>query len=123
MRLKADLMREERGTLSGDVLVFEPFNLWGSIGGNVKVIEGGKFYVRGAIYGDLEVEHGGRVHIYGNVTGSITVLRGAKLIHSGVCAADMINDGGRIFIDSNAQVHGKIRTKQGQTTDRRIPEE
>ena len=42
-------MREERGQLSGDVTVFEPFNLWGNIGGNVTVIEGGKFYVRGAL--------------------------------------------------------------------------
>lgn len=112
-------MREERGTLAGDVIVYEPFDLWGSIGGDVKVIEGGKFYVRGAIYGNLLVEFGGRVHIYGNVTGDITVLKGAKLIHSGVCVGDMINDGGRIFIDATAKVMGKVKTKKGETTDER----
>ena len=29
-------MREERGQIGGDVLVYEPFTLWGSIGGNVR---------------------------------------------------------------------------------------
>src|SRR5262245_5074291 len=106
-------MREERGQLAGGVVVYEPFNLWGSIGGNVKVIEGGKLYVRGAIYGNLDVEYGGRVHVFGNVAGSLTVHRGAKVIHSGTLAGDAINMGGRLFIESMAKVHGKVRTKKG----------
>jgi len=61
-------MREERGQVSGDIVVYEPFTIWGSVGGNVKVIERGKLYLRGSVYGDLLVEWGGRVHIYGNVT-------------------------------------------------------
>jgi cytoskeletal protein CcmA (bactofilin family) len=112
-------MREERGQLAGEVVVYEPFNLWGSIGGDVKVIEGGKLYVRGAIYGDLLVEYGGRVHIFGNITGSLTVHRGAKVIHSGVLAGDAINQGGRLFIESMAKIHGKVKTKKGETTDER----
>ena len=37
-------MREERGQLAGEVIVYEPFNLWGSVGGRVKVVQGGKLY-------------------------------------------------------------------------------
>ena len=68
-------MREERGTLSGDVLVFEPFTLWGSIAGKVRVIERGKLYVRGTIYGNLTLEYGGRCHIFGRIAGTVTVQR------------------------------------------------
>ena len=108
-------MREERGRLAGDQLIFEPVELWGSVGGNVRVIEGGKFYVRGAVYGDLTIEDGGRCHVFGNVTGSITVKEGAKVIHSGVAGGDVINEGGRLVVDAMAKVMGKIRTKSGET--------
>src|SRR6266550_2728481 len=30
-------MREERGTIAGDLVVNEPLTLWGSVGGNVTV--------------------------------------------------------------------------------------
>jgi predicted acyltransferase (DUF342 family) len=108
-------MREERGTVGGDVLVFEPYTLWGSIAGKVRVIERGKFYVRGTIYGDLTLEYGGRCHIFGRIAGTVTVQRGAKLVHSGVIVGDLINDGGRIHIDRGAQVSGKIKTRKGET--------
>ena len=108
-------MREERGQLSGDQLVFEPYTLWGSIGGDVRVIQGGKLYVRGAIYGNLTVEYGGRVHIFGNISGNLIVQRGAKVIHSGVLGGDAINQGGRLYIDSIARIMGKIKPEQGET--------
>jgi hypothetical protein len=108
-------MREERGRLAGNQVVFEPFELWGSIGGNVRVIEGGKLYVRGAIYGDLRIEDGGRCHVFGNVTGNIIVKPGAKVIHSGVVGKDVVNQGGRLVVDAMAKVMGKIRTKSGET--------
>lgn len=109
-------MREERGQISGEVVVYEDFTLWGSVGGNVKVIKGGRLYVRGAIYGDLLVEPGGRVHIFGNVTGNLTVMRAAKVIHSGVLGGDAINLGGRIFVDATAKIMGKVKTRKGETT-------
>ena len=71
-------MREERGTLSGNQIISEPLDLWGTISGNVTVVDGGKMYVRGAIYGHLRVAHGGRVHVYGNVSGNLTVLEGVE---------------------------------------------
>jgi len=108
-------MREERGTLSGNQVVSEPLDLWGTISGNVTVVDGGKVYVRGAIYGHLKVAHGGRVHIYGNVSGDLIVLEGAKVIHSGVLGGDAINEGGRLFIDSAARVLGGVRTDSGET--------
>jgi cytoskeletal protein CcmA (bactofilin family) len=109
-------MREERGQLSGDVVVYEPFTLWGLIGGNVTVIQGGKLYLRGSVYGNLTVEYGGRVHIYGNVTGNLKITRGAKVIHSGVIGGDAINKGGRLFVDAGAKIVGKIKTSStGET--------
>ena len=108
-------MREERGTIAGDYTVTEHLTLWGSVGGNVTVAEGGKFYLRGAVYGDLTVEWGGRLHIFGRCQGSLTVKRGAKVIHSGVLGGDAINDGGRLYIESTAIINGKIRTNKGET--------
>ena len=109
-------MREERGQLSGDVVIYEPFTLWGSAGGHVKVIEGGKFYLRGTIYGNLHVEFGGRVHIFGNVVGNLTVDKGAKVVHSGIISGDAINNGGRLFIESMAEVRGKVKDREGAET-------
>jgi predicted acyltransferase (DUF342 family) len=108
-------MREERGTIAGPLVVHEPFTLWGTVGGTVTVVEGGKFYMRGSIYGNLNVEYGGRVHIYGNIAGNLKVARGSKVIHSGVIVGDAVNEGGRLFIDANAKVHGKIKTIKGTT--------
>jgi|SRR5687767_1588793 len=108
-------MREERGQVAGDVVIYEPYTLWGSIGGNVNVIERGKFYLRGAVYGNITVEYGGRMHIFGRVTGSLTVHRGAKVIHSGVIGGDVTNNGGRLYVDRGAMINGKIRTLKGET--------
>jgi cytoskeletal protein CcmA (bactofilin family) len=108
-------MREERGQIPGDVVVYEHFTLWGSIGGNVTVIQGGKLYVRGSIYGNMSVEQGGRVHILGNLTGDLTVHPDAKVIVSGIVGGSITNLGGRVQVESSAQVHGKIRTKDGKT--------
>jgi len=109
-------MREERGTVSGDIVVYEPYTLWGSVGGDVKVIEGGKFYLRGTIYGNLLVDAGGRAHIFGNVVGSVTVEPKAKLVHSGVISGDAINNGGRLFIESIGEVRGKVKNHKGAET-------
>ena len=108
-------MKEERGTIAGDWTVAEPTTLWGSVGGNVTVAEGGKLYMRGAVYGDILVEYGGRLHIFGRVVGSLTVKRGAKVIHSGVLGGDAINQGGRLFIETTSVINGKIKTIKGET--------
>src|SRR5271170_3517987 len=108
-------MREERGTVAGPLVVFDRMELWGTVGGDVTVVEGGKFYMRGAIYGNLNVEYGGRVHIFGNIAGDLKVARGAKVIHSGVVAGDATNEGGRLFVDSTASIGGKVTTLKGET--------
>ena len=108
-------MREERGTIAGPLVVHEPMELWGTVGGTVTVVEGGKFYMRGSIYGDLNVEYGGRVHIFGNIAGNLKVSRGSKVIHSGTIAGDVTNEGGRLFIDSTAVINGKVKTLKGET--------
>jgi predicted acyltransferase (DUF342 family) len=108
-------MREERGSIIGDQVVSEAIDLWGTISGDVTIVDGGKMYVRGTIYGNLRVAHGGRVHIYGNVTGRVTVLDGAKVIHSGMIGGDAVNRGGRLYIQASAKVLGKVRTRHGET--------
>jgi predicted acyltransferase (DUF342 family) len=108
-------MREERGQLAGPLVVHEPYTLWGSVGGTVTVVEGGKFYMRGSIYGNLNVEYGGRVHIFGTVTGNLKVARGTKVIHSGILMGDAINEGGRLYVDAMAKIRGKVKTLKGET--------
>ena len=108
-------MREERGQIGGDLVVKDGLTLWGSVGGNVNVVEGGKLYLRGAVYGDLTIEYGGRCHIFGRVIGNLTVKRGAKVIHSGVLGGDAINRGGRLFIENTATINGKVKTLKGET--------
>lgn len=108
-------MREERGQLAGDLMVYEPFTLWGSVGGNAKVLRDGRLYVRGVVYGNLDVEPGGRVHILGAVKGNLTILPHTKVIVSGVIGGDCINRGGRLYIDPTASIGGKVRTISGET--------
>lgn len=108
-------MLEERGTIAGDWTVSEPVTLWGTVGGNVTVAEGGKLYLRGAVYGDILVEWGGRLHIFGRVAGSLAVKRGAKVIHSGMLGGDAVNHGGRLYIENTATINGKVKTLKGET--------
>jgi predicted acyltransferase (DUF342 family) len=107
--------KQERGNLQGDQIIGEKYELWGKITGDVRIVDGGKFYLRGAIYGDLIVEFGGRVHIYGHVSGDLMVHRGAKVIHSGLISGKATNDGGRLYIDKDGVVTGKVKTLRGET--------
>ena len=108
-------MREERGQIAGNITIAEPYTLWGTIGGDVRVTAGGKMWVRGAIYGTLTVESGGRVHVYGNISGDLIVHANSKVIHSGMVMGDAINRGGRLYVDVNGTVKGKVKTKSGET--------
>jgi UDP-N-acetylenolpyruvoylglucosamine reductase len=109
-------MREERGSLAGDQTIREAYTLWGSVAGDVKATTGSKFYLRGSIFGSLIVEAGGRVHIFGHISRDVRIsgLK-SKVIISGTIGGDVINDGGRVFIDANAHVRGKVKTSDGET--------
>jgi len=108
-------MRDETGHLVGDQMIDEHLVLWGSITGNVRAVEGCKFYLRGVIYGDLTVFRGGRVHIFGSISGDLIVMEKAKVIHSGILAGNATNRGGRLYIESAAKVLGKVKTESGET--------
>lgn len=108
-------MRDETRHLVGDATIDEPLVLWGSITGNVRAIDGSKFYLRGVIYGDLDAEKGARIHIFGSISGTLTVHEGAKVIHSGIVARNAVNLGGRLFIEAGARVLGKVKTESGET--------
>ena len=107
--------KQERGNIVGNQTISEKVELWGKIQGDVRVVEGGKLYHRGAIYGDLIVDRGGRVHTYGPVTGDLFVFKGAKVIVSGIVSGNATNDGGRLYVDRDGQVSGKIKTLRGET--------
>ena len=96
-------------------MVSEPYTLWGSVAGNVTATNGSKFYVRGTIYGDLTLLVGGRCHVYGKVTGNLVVKDGAKVIVSGIVGKDAVNEGGRLYVDANAEIMGRVRTEDGET--------
>jgi cytoskeletal protein CcmA (bactofilin family) len=108
-------MRDEKGHLVGDMAIDEPLVLWGSITGNVRAVDGSKFYLRGVIYGDLTVFRHGRVHVFGSISGNLVVMEKAKVILSGIVAKDVINHGGRLYIESAAKVLGKVKTEAGET--------
>ena len=114
-------MREERGQIAGDLTVSDKLDLWGNVSGDVIVVEGGKLYARGSILGNLIVQYGGRVHVYGQVHGDIHLFDNTKLIHSGRVAGDVINDGGRLFIEQKSQINGKVKTKSGKTEYEALP--
>ena len=109
-------MLQERRQIPGDVVISEPMELWGTVGGNVTVVRGGKLYLRGTICGSLLVEYGGRVHIYGNVVGDLTIRRGGKVIHSGVLGGSAHNRGGRLFVEAKATIEGSVKTRKDADT-------
>ena len=104
-------MREERGRVVGDLTIDEPFTLWGGVTGDLRIVEGGKVYVRGHVGGDLIVDFGGRVHTFGHIAGNLIMFRGSKVILSGVVGGNATNDNARLFIDKHGRVLVKIRTK------------
>ena len=108
-------MREERGTIHGKLDVDEKYTLWGTIYGDVRVLDGGKLYVRGSIFGDLIVEFGGRVHVFGQVSGHLTLYRGTKVINSGVIQGNATNQGGRLYVDQHGNILGRVKTVKGET--------
>jgi cytoskeletal protein CcmA (bactofilin family) len=108
-------MREERGVIHGNIEVEEKYTLWGTVHGDVRVLDGGKMYVRGSIYGDLIVEFGGRVHVFGQVSGNLVLYRGTKVINSGTIQGNAVNEGGRLFVDQYGTVLGKVKTNKGET--------
>ena len=109
-------MREERGHIAGNITIAEPYTLWVSIGGDVLVSDGSKFYVRGAIYGNMNVAPGGRVHALGNITGNVTVSPKSKVILGGTVGGDVINLGGRLYVEATAHVMGKVKAGEGGET-------
>ncbi len=103
-------MKEERGRIYGDATIDEPYTLWGAISGDLRVVEGGKVYVRGHIGGDLIVDFGGRVHVFGHIAGNLMMFRGSKVILSGVVGGNASNQNARLFIDRHGRVLGKVKT-------------
>ena len=108
-------MREERGAFKGKHIFSDEVDFWGSVTGDAHIVHGAKVYLRGNIYGNLTVTQGGRTHIFGQVTGSLTIKEGAKVILGGIVGRDVINQGGRLYIEASAKILGKLKKKAGET--------
>ena len=110
-------MKEERGRVYGDITVSEHYTLWGAVSGDMRVVEGGKVWLRGHVGGDLIVDFGGRVHVFGHVAGNLMMFRGSKVILSGVIGGNAGNANARLFINRHGRVLGKTKTsgKHGET--------
>jgi hypothetical protein len=107
-------MREERGIFAGKHIFSDEVDFWGSVTGDAHIVHGGKVWLRGNIYGNLTVTQGGRAHIFGQVTGTLTVKEGAKVILGGI-VGNVINQGGRLYIEASAKILGKLKKKAGET--------
>jgi cytoskeletal protein CcmA (bactofilin family) len=103
-------MREERQRIVGDFSCAERMTIWGGVTGDLRVVEGGKLYLRGNVGGDLIVDFGGRVHIYGHIAGNLQLFRGAKVVLSGTVGENAANQNGRLFIDRHGRVIGRVKT-------------
>ena len=103
-------MREQRGQHVGDLTVDDKATIWGTITGDLRIVEGGKCYLRGNVGGDVIVDFGGRVHVYGHVAGNLQLFRGAKVVLSGTVSENAANDNGRLFVDRHGRVLGKVKT-------------
>ena len=114
-------MREERSQIAGDLTVNEPLELTGNVGGNLTIVKGGKVYVRGSVIGNMIVEPGGRVHLYGHIHGNVLLSEDTKVILGGHVKGDVINNGGRLFIETKAEIKGKVKTYSGETKYEVIP--
>lgn len=108
-------MREVHGTIRGDQDIEEKYTLWGTLYGMMRVHDGGKVYIRGTVFGDVIVEFGGRVHIFGQVSGGLTIYRGTKVIVSGIVQGNAVNEGGRLYVDRDGSILGRIKTNHGET--------
>ena len=104
-------MREERARVVGDLTVRDKVTIWGGVTGDLRIVEGGKCYLRGPVGGDLIVDFKGRVHVYGHVGGNLQLFRGAKVVLSGTVAGVASNQNGRLYIDGNGRVLGKVKTE------------
>ena len=47
--------------------------------------------------------------------GMVVHTRGTKVIHSGILMGDAVNEGGRLYVDAQAQIRGKVKTHKGET--------
>ncbi len=103
-------MKEERGRVYGDIAIAERYTLWGAVSGDMRVLEGGKVWIRGHVGGDLIVDYGGRVHVFGHIAGNLIMFRGSKVILSGVIGGNASNTNARLFIDRHGRVLGRTKT-------------
>ena len=103
----------------GSVVVIgpRPTQMTGLVRGDLFVRENGVCEVVGMVTGDLVAERTGRTVLRGMVGKSAKAAGGDLEIH-GMVVGDVVNEGGRVYVDKGALVKGKV---SGTVSDGPLP--
>lgn len=92
-RISMKTIREKH---SGNMVIQEPFEVFGMVAG------------------DIVVEAGGLLILHGMCTECMTLKEGGEATIHGTVSGDVVNDGGTLSI--HGQVHGTLVELRGETT-------
>jgi hypothetical protein len=98
-------MREEDGTIEGDLRVTEDLELNGTLTKTATVAAGATLFVNGTVGGDLVLERGSSAVVVGTVSGSV-INRGGSLRVSGRVAGKIRRISGTTQLEPGAIVNG-----------------
>jgi cytoskeletal protein CcmA (bactofilin family) len=100
-------MREETGTINGDVQLSSDLRLTGTIAGTALVGPGAYLVLDGTIDDDLILDLGSQVDLNGTVLGDV-YNRGGNLHIAGTVMGSVYREGGYTAIGPGAEIEGDI---------------
>jgi cytoskeletal protein CcmA (bactofilin family) len=103
--MEASEMREERGTIYGDLTVEDDLVLRSMVTGNVIVADGAHLELRGLIGGALRVDAGGVAAVHGTVSGPIVNAGSVEVW--GMVHGSIEDVGGRLLLHPGCFVGGR----------------
>jgi cytoskeletal protein CcmA (bactofilin family) len=100
-------MREESGTIDGDVQITSDLHLTGTIAGTTVVGPGAYLILDGTIDDDLILDLGSQVDLNGTVLGDV-YNRGGNLHIAGTVQGSVFREGGYTAIGPDAEIEGDV---------------
>jgi cytoskeletal protein CcmA (bactofilin family) len=100
-------MREEDGTIDGDVQLTSDLHLSGTITGTAVVGPGAYLILSGTIDRDLILDLGSQVDLNGTVMGDV-YNRGGNLHIAGTVLGSVYREGGYTAIGPGAEIEGDV---------------
>ncbi len=100
-------MREENGTIDGDVQLTSDLHLTGTIAGTAVVAPGAYLKLSGTIDRDLSLDLGSQVDLNGTVLGDV-YNRGGNLHIAGTVLGSVYREGGYTAIGPGAEIEGDV---------------